>query len=412
MAVVNYELLEQYWEFFSERVIKASRHLNTKFPDQTVYDFSGGIDFHAGFILMEEGYKYAAVRKQKQYLHPLLWDDKAVEEGIVSKEILALIYDDDLDNLVDWRDKDYLKILLGDGTKRIMIGDCLRGIFRGSNDSVSFQHAQNCLGNRFPIISYLFFIKNSKKYLPVRPNIFSDRFQTVGINGWKSGCNWENYMDYISAIEEVQLFLLDHFPDVSISLLDAHSFIWMAWMKQLSEEEFLRVIEEHCRIALGKKQSKIETPEGCTEEAERIESELSHLKGMERDAVIRTRVNQGVFRNLLLDRYNRCCLCRVGNKGLLLASHIKPWAVSESAEKLDRDNGFLMCPNHDRLFDKGYISFNDEGKILISDDLAEIDRVFTNVRSDMAIELTEGNKRYLRYHRDNVYRDRAFVEKI
>ena len=54
MAVLNYEKLRQYAGFFSERVIKASKYLNDKFPDQMLYDFRSGLDFHAGFILMEE----------------------------------------------------------------------------------------------------------------------------------------------------------------------------------------------------------------------------------------------------------------------------------------------------------------------------------------------------------------------
>lgn len=404
MAVLNYEKLRQYAGFFSERVIKASKYLNDKFPDQMLYDFRSGLDFHAGFILMEEGYKNAAAQKQKQYLHISLWDDKAVETGIVVKEIQALIYDNELANLIDWRDKDNFKAFLEDESKKILLGDCFRAVFRGDSDMASFQHAQNCIGNKFPIISYLFFIKDPGRYLPVRPDTFSDRFKSVGINGWKKGCSWDNYKDFITAIEEVQIFLMEYYHDDSISLLDAHSFIWMAWMDKLSEDEFLVEVEKHCKVALGIKQRKLDTPEGCKEEAERIESELLSLKGEEREAVVRLRVNQGIFRNLLLEKYNHCCLCQVGNRGLLTASHIKPWSVSTSSEKLDWNNGFLMCPNHDRLFDKGFISFKDDGSIMISNKLSEIDRIFTNVRADMSIELKEGNKSYLQYHRENVYK--------
>lgn len=115
------------------------------------------------------------------------------------------------------------------------------------------------------------------------------------------------------------------------------------------------------------------------------------------------RINQGIFRDLLLKKYNRCCLCEVENPTLLIASHIKPWVESEPEEKLDVDNGFLMCPNHDKLFDKGYITFDDDGKIIISDRLTENDRVFLNVNSRMHIELTESNKKYLKFHRENVF---------
>ena len=112
----------------------------------------------------------------------------------------------------------------------------------------SFQHAQNCIGNKFPTISYLFFVKDPKRYLPVRPDTFSDRFQSVGIDGWKKSCNWDNYKDFISAIEEIQFFLMEYFHDESISLLDAHSFVWMAWMDKFSEEEYFVEIEKHYRI--------------------------------------------------------------------------------------------------------------------------------------------------------------------
>ena len=145
---------------------------------------------------MEEGYKNVAARKLKQYLHLTSWDDKAIEDGIVAEEILALIYDDDLDNLIDWRDKDNFKTLIGDESKRILLGDCFREIFCDNSDMESFQHAQDCLGNKFPIISFMYFIKNPEKYLPVRPNSFSDRFKSVGINGWKRSCGWDNYKNF------------------------------------------------------------------------------------------------------------------------------------------------------------------------------------------------------------------------
>ena len=141
------------------------------------------------------------------------------------------------------------------------------------------------------------------------------------------------------------------------------------------------------------------------EEVQKIEEEISSLnvEGASRKAIINARVNQGIFRDLLLKRYNRCCLCGVENHTLLIASHIKPWAESEPKEKLDVNNGFLMCPNHDRIFDKGYITFDDDGKIIISDRLTENDRVVLNVDSRMHIELNESNKKYLKFHREKVF---------
>lgn len=397
MTVIDYEKLRQYVELFSDRVIKASRFLDERFPDQSIFDFQSGINFHEGFIQMEEGYKNAVMRKYKQYLHPSKWDDRA--DGIVAKEVLALIYDDELDNLLSWYEKEYFKSLLEDRAKKTLLTDCMRDIFLGDDDMASFQRAEKCIGRRFPIISYLFFIKNPDKYLPVKPKNFANKFQSIGISGWRNVCSWENYQDFISAVKNVQNFLMEYYRNENISLLDAHSFIWMSWMDNMSEDEFLALAKKHCIDELKTIQKKLESPKGCKEVAERIESELPSLEGKEREAVVKSRVNQGVFRSRLLLKYSHCCLCRVSNRKLLVASHIKPWAESKPEERLDWNNGFLMCPNHDRLFDEGFISFGDDGGIMIADSLSETDRRCMNICPDMSIKLTEGNRRYLQHHR-------------
>lgn len=136
-----------------------------------------------------------------------------------------------------------------------------------------------------------------------------------------------------------------------------------------------------------------------------IETEANALplKGEERMAFVKTRVNQSVFRERLLKKYHICCLCKVENQALLTASHIKPWAASSADEKLDAENGFLLCPNHNALFDGGFISFDDDGKIMISSRLSQVDCTFTNVIPAMKINLSEKNKEYLEYHRKKIF---------
>ena len=151
--------------------------------------------------------------------------------------------------------------------------------------------------------------------------------------------------------------------------------------------------------------SATERRQRAVERAVKIEEEIkqSALEGEEKEAVVKIRVNQDVFRDELLKRYPTCALCKVDNPQLLVASHIKPWSASETEEKLDVDNGFILCPNHDKLFDRGLISFDDEGRILISEELSDINQIFTNITSDMKIVLTDGQRKYLKYHRDNIF---------
>lgn len=133
------------------------------------------------------------------------------------------------------------------------------------------------------------------------------------------------------------------------------------------------------------------------------ELENENLCGESKEAIIKVRVNQGVFRKKLFQHYKTCCLCDASNPKLLIASHIKPWSVCNAQEKLDKSNGFLMCPNHDALFDQGWITFSDDGKIIISDALSENNRLAFNLNENVTILLTEENKKFLRYHRAKVF---------
>lgn len=136
---------------------------------------------------------------------------------------------------------------------------------------------------------------------------------------------------------------------------------------------------------------------------ENVENEAP-IDGKEREVYIKARVNQGIFKDRLLKRYSKCCICGVHDQSLLVASHIKPWSKSEANEKLDVNNGLLLCPNHDTLFDKGYISFNDDGNIIISNQLDNNDRFFMNVNENMKLSSTEGLTKYLKYHRNNIFK--------
>ena len=106
---------------------------------------------------------------------------------------------------------------------------------------------------------------------------------------------------------------------------------------------------------------------------------------------------------MLLKKYNKCCLCGVTDQHLLIASHIKPWSVCEQVERLDPNNGLLLCPNHDKLFDGGYITFDTNMKIVISSRLSESDRVFMNISENMSIEPDYKREKYMKYHRGVVF---------
>ncbi len=231
---------------------------------------------------------------------------------------------------------------------------------------------------------------------------FDDRFVPVCTEGTIDDClNRMNISFEKKATMVEKNLTLVKWKKTMPELADWSNQILLDFCRWLKEKNINIDKEELCNNAVIEKEKKIE-------EAKKIEEEIAslNLDGDSQKAIVKVRVNQGIFRNDLLKRYNRCCLCDVKVPALLIASHIKPWAESEPKEKLDVDNGFLMCPNHDKLFDKGYITFDDNGKIIIFDELPENDKELLNIDSRKHIELTEDNKKYLKFHRENVFKNK------
>lgn len=90
------------------------------------------------------------------------------------------------------------------------------------------------------------------------------------------------------------------------------------------------------------------------------------IEATEREAIIRARVGQGVYRQALLKYWQGCSVSGVSLAPMLRASHIKPWRDATHLERLDPFNGLLLTPNFDQAFDQGLISFTEAGNILIA----------------------------------------------
>lgn len=128
------------------------------------------------------------------------------------------------------------------------------------------------------------------------------------------------------------------------------------------------------------------------------------LDETEKDSVVKARIGQSIFKRNLLAIEKKCRLCGVSDERLLVASHIKPWSKSNNRERLDVNNGLLLCPNHDALFDKGYISFEKDGLILISNSLDKYSKIFLNINETMNIGMKKSQQQYMKWHRDNKFK--------
>lgn len=117
------------------------------------------------------------------------------------------------------------------------------------------------------------------------------------------------------------------------------------------------------------------------------------------------RDGQDKYRQELYNQFLHCPFTKIDDIKLLIASHIKPWSVCKKREQTDVENGLMLSPLFDKLFDRGYISFKDNGDILISDWLSPANQQridFTYDKEDL--HLTAKRKSFLEYHRNNVFK--------
>ena len=119
------------------------------------------------------------------------------------------------------------------------------------------------------------------------------------------------------------------------------------------------------------------------------------------------RVGQEKYRNALLEECPFCPITMINDERLLVASHIKPWAVSNEKERIDPKNGFILSPLYDRLFDQGFITFTDDKYVMVSQWLTPKNAQRIGLKNHSYIQLLpidDARMTYLEYHRKSVFR--------
>src|SRR5690606_28295158 len=146
--------------------------------------------------------------------------------------------------------------------------------------------------------------------------------------------------------------------------------------------------------------------------ADDIESDLAlrevqdavDISETEKEQLVRSRRGQGLFRQRVLAQEPRCRITGVEIPSLLLASHIKPWKDCNNAERLDGANGLMLAPHVDKLFDRGWISFEDDGALLVSPQAMPVLAAWKISLISNVGAFTKGQKTYLAVHRDAVFK--------
>jgi hypothetical protein len=149
------------------------------------------------------------------------------------------------------------------------------------------------------------------------------------------------------------------------------------------------------------------------------EHELSRVRGdesipeTERQAVLMARRGQGLFKQRVMRIERACRVTGVVREEHLRASHCKPWRDATNEERLDGENGLLLTPSVDHLFDRGFIGFDGDGALIVSPvaHRESLQRMGIDPQRSMNVgAFSSGQKRYLEFHRDNVLLKSSFLE--
>jgi hypothetical protein len=127
----------------------------------------------------------------------------------------------------------------------------------------------------------------------------------------------------------------------------------------------------------------------------------------EAERLVVQRLGQDLFRNGLLDYWDGvCALTGLAVPELLRASHIKPWADCDTdAERLDVFNGFLLAPHLDAAFDRGFITIDDAGRVMVADALDLASRAVLGLDRPLWLDrLVDPHRAFLIWHRERVFR--------
>jgi predicted restriction endonuclease len=155
---------------------------------------------------------------------------------------------------------------------------------------------------------------------------------------------------------------------------------------------------------LSESESKMAELKGVPETSEEL-PELDIAEGKTREAIVKTRVNQGLFRKIILSSYDgKCCITGIDNAELLIASHIVPWSRN-TQNRLNPMNGVCLNALHDRAFDKGLITINENYRVVVSKKVKHELLLKYNSAQISLPSRFRPDQNFLKFHRNEIFRN-------
>ncbi len=169
-------------------------------------------------------------------------------------------------------------------------------------------------------------------------------------------------------------------------------------------DELLLYNQNYRNIIKWKSDKKISEIDLSEELSDKRKKNYKKPSKTERKGIVTSRVGQGWYRTEVLKKWDwKCSVTGCEIQKILISSHIVPWRDSNDEERLDVDNGLLLSPDLDGLFDKYLISFNDDGSMIVSDKINIIELSELGININMKLRfVNDGMKKYLKRHREKL----------
>lgn len=172
-----------------------------------------------------EGYKYDIYDKGKKLI-------KAAPPYVPA--VMAMLPGG---NLVSYYQKGKIQAII-EKEGSAQFEHALSDLYEGNDDQNAFEELVAAIGGSFDVLGFLYFLKDCNKYLPIRSSLFDDRFKLLGFESDLEGhCTWDKYNDFIGLIEKIRE-ILSKTVNEHITLLDAHSFVWiLPWLSEYLDQK-------------------------------------------------------------------------------------------------------------------------------------------------------------------------------
>lgn len=263
-------------------------------------------------------------------------------------------------------------------------------------------------------------VARSHAYEAPKPLEFGQAGAYWNTIGWRLDVHFTRLEHSIRPADHMSV-LRQHLPSRYAPLRENGAGLQSVYLTQLSEPFAAALMDllgaEARAIALQAAATDIvESAVGLVQweehELQRVQSDTD-VPETERQAIVLARRGQGLFKQRVMEIERACRITKVAREEHLRASHCKPWRDANNQERLDGENGLLLTPSIDHLFDRGFISFENNGQVIISP-VAHNDslrRMGVDPISPPRVgEFSEGQRHYLDYHRDNVLLKSSFLE--